>query len=470
MNGKIKELMDTVVKNDYCIGCGLCASLTDSPLTMMLNEDGKYQPYLSDNNHNKDLEISVLSICPFAKNNNKETEIGKKIFEEENNVEFDEYAGYYIKNYAGYVKEEEFRSKGSSGGMGNWIATQLLKNDLVDGIIHVKSSPDDNNLLFDFQISDTVDELLKGAKSKYYPVEMSKVLQFVKENEGRYALIGIPCYIKGVRLLAEQDKIINERIKFFIGLVCGHLKSDMFAKSMGWQLGIEPDKLNGIDFRKKLDDRAANNYGVEVKGEKDGKEVVLISPTKELYTTNWGQGMFKYNACEFCDDVLAETADVTVGDAWLPEYSKDSMGTNVIVVRNAIIQQIFEDNMGDAIHIEELSSEKVYQSQAGGFRHRRDGLSYRLYLKDQNKEWRPNKRVEPSNKHSSKRKRIYEKRTFLSQESFKAYKLAEKNRDFDEFINYMDPLIKNYNKMNAPSIARRVLRKVKRAAKKLIES
>jgi len=468
MNGSIKELFDTVVKNDYCIGCGLCASLTDSPLTMGLNEDGKFQPFLNHDNKQTDMEISALDICPFAKDNNKETEIGENVFGKIDNINFDEYSGYYIKSYAGYVKEADYRENGSSGGMGNWIAAQLLKENLVDGVIHVKSSNEENETLFDYQVSNTIGDLSKGAKSKYYPIEMSQVLQFVKENHGRYALIGIPCYIKGVRLLAEKDDIINERIKFMIGLVCGHLKSDMFSKSIGWQLGIEPENLQEIDFRKKLEDRAANNYGVEVKGQKDGENVVYSSPTKELYTTNWGQGMFKYNACEFCDDVLAETADVTVGDAWLPEYSKDSMGTNVIVVRNPIIQRIFEENKNDTIHIEELSAEKVYQSQAGGFRHRRDGLSYRLFLKDQNDDWRPNKRVKPSNKHISKRKKIYVNRTLLSQESFKAFKLAEEEKGFNEFINYMDPLVKDYKKINTPSVPRRVLGKVKREVKKMV--
>lgn len=467
MNG-IQELLDTVVGNDYCIGCGICASLSDSPLTMKLNEDGKYQPVLVDN-YNENLETDALLVCPFSKSNNKETEIGENLFGHVPGIKSDEYSGHYLQGYAGYVKEGNYREKGSSGGMGNWIAAQLLKEGFIDGIIHVKSSDDESNVLFDFQVSKTIDELSKGAKSKYYPIEMSQVLNFVRENEGKYALIGIPCYIKGVRLLAEQDQVINERIKFLIGLVCGHLKSDMFAKSMGWQMGIGPSNLNGIDFRKKLEGRAANNYGVEVKGEKDGKNVVLSTPTKELYTTNWGHGMFKYNACEFCDDVLAETADVTVGDAWLPEYSNDSRGTNVIVVRNPVIKKIIEKNKDKTIHVDAISSKKVYQSQAGGFRHRRDGLAYRLYLKDENNEWRPNKRVQPSGNLKSKRKKIYEMRTMLSHESFKAYKVAESEKDFNAFISYMNPLVEDYKKINKRSIARRALGRVKREVKKVIE-
>src|SRR5699024_6587501 len=109
------------------------------------------------------------------------------------NIEYNEYTGYYLKNYAGYVKEGSFRELGSSGGMGNWIAAKLLQNKMVDGIIHVKGTDkldEANPVLFEYQISNTFDELSKGAKSKYYPIELSKVLDLVKNNKGKYALIG----------------------------------------------------------------------------------------------------------------------------------------------------------------------------------------------------------------------------------------------------------------------------------------
>lgn len=463
MNGSLVELLETVVENDYCIGCGICASVENSPLSMKLNEDGKYVPYLSEENL-MESSNDYTSVCPFSQKNNVESLIGQAAFGNFEGIHLDDYSGYHLKSYAGYVQENDYRDKGSSGGMGSWIAAKLLETNRVDGIIHVKSSVNKNDVLFDYQVSSDIESLSHGAKSKYYPIEMSQVLKFVKENQGRYAIIGIPCYIKGVRLLEKQDPIIKERIKYHIGLVCGHLKSDMFAKSIGWQLGIEPDKLEYIDFRKKLPNRAANDYGVAVRG----KNEEYIAPTKSLYTTNWGQGFFKYNACEFCDDVLAETADVTVGDAWLPEYSEDTKGTNVIVVRHPDIQKIFEEHE-KSVYLEEIDSEKVYQSQAGGFRHRREGLSYRLYLKDEANEWRPLKRVEPSNKHTKKRKKIFGKRYNLSKESFNAYKIAKEKGDFQAFINYMDPLVKDYQKLVINSFPKKAASKIKRELKNIIQ-
>lgn len=469
MDTNLKTLLNNVVAKDYCIGCGICASLSDSPLKMKLNEDGKYQPFLDESVEANDMKINPLAVCPFSNDNKNETEIGNDVFGHIENISFNEYTGYVLKNYAGYVKKGEFRQKGSSGGMGNWIAAQLLKNDMVDGILHIKSADQEKGLLFEYEISYTEAQLFSGAKSKYYPIELSQVIQLMREKEGRYAVIGIPCYLKGLRLLADQDPIVKDRIKFFLGLVCGHLKSDMFAKSIGWQLGIEPNNLETIDFRKKLEGKAANDYGVEVTGEKDGEHAVLSAPTKSMYTTNWGHGLFKYNACEFCDDVLGETADITVGDAWLPEYSHDGMGTNIITVRNPAILKVIEENIGE-LYLEEISSEKIYQSQAGGFRHRRDGLAYRLHLTDQKKEWRPIKRVEPNSKMSRKRKKIYTKRMELSKESFNAYKAAEKEQNFEVFVDYMNPLIKKYNKIAYPKTLRKTLGKYRRDLIKLVKN
>ncbi len=461
MGSNLRTLMDTVVANDYCIGCGICASLDGSPLTMKLDEYGKYKPTINQNYEEKDMKINPLTVCPFSNDNKNETEIGKEVFGHVEHIKFNEYTGYSLKNYAGYVTEGSYREKGSSGGMGNWISAQLLKNNMVDGIIHIKSAEDNNDLLFNYQISYNEGDLFSGAKSKYYPIELSQVIRLIKEKKGNYAVIGIPCYIKSLRLLADQDPVVRNQIKYFIGLVCGHLKSDMFAKSIGWQMGIKPENLQTIDFRKKLEGKAANDYGVEVTGLKEGKHAVLSARTKEMYTTNWGHGLFKYNACEFCDDVLAETADVTVGDAWLPQYSHDGMGTNIITVRNPDIQRLLEKNH-DKIFLEEISPEKVYQSQAGGFRHRREGLSYRLYLTDEEKTWRPIKRVSPKKNIGRKREIIYKKRLTLSRESYKGYKIAEAENDFNAFIKHMDPYIKDYNNVAKASIFKRAIGKLKK--------
>ncbi|MFS0750389.1 Coenzyme F420 hydrogenase/dehydrogenase, beta subunit C-terminal domain [Oceanobacillus sp. 1P07AA] len=456
----IEKLMNTVIANDYCIGCGACASIDNSPFEIKFNENGEYKAYLKKEFKNNNQINNVNEVCPFSNDSDNETEIGKNLFEDFE-ASFNQYTGYYLNNYAGYVKESSYRNNGSSGGMGSWIAAQLMEQNLVDSVIHVRESTRESEALFEYQVSTNKEEFLTGAKSKYYPIELSQVMDYVKENDGRYAIIGIPCFIKSVRLLSNKNSLIKERIHYCIGLVCGHLKSDFFAKAQGWQIGIHPNNLTSIDFRVKLDGKKANEYGIEAKGVVDNEEVSLTKARHDLYTTNWGQGHFKYNACEFCDDVLSETADVTVGDAWLPEYKHDSNGTNIVVVRNPDIVDIIEQGIvNQKLQLDRLTADKIYESQAGGFRQRRDGLAYRLYLKDQKKEWRPNKRVKATNNIIKNRKRVYAKRMELSKESFEAFKYAKEKGSFDFYVSRMEKSIKEYNNIINPSFMRKIYNRI----------
>jgi coenzyme F420 hydrogenase subunit beta len=134
---------------------------------------------------------------------------------------------------------------------------------------------------------------------------------------------------------------MRSRIKFTVGLICGHQKSSKFAEFLTWQVGFKPEEVTFIDFRKKLLDRPADEYGIEISGIRDGVEVTVIKPISELFGQDWGQGYFKVEASDFTDDVFNETADITVGDAWLPKYNSDSKGTSVIIIRNKTIESWF---------------------------------------------------------------------------------------------------------------------------------
>src|SRR5699024_1691977 len=132
-------------------------------------------------------------------------------------------------------------------------------------------------------------------------------------------------------------------------------------------------------------------------------------------------------------------------------------------VRNPTILELINKNIKeDNLHLDEVTAETVYDSQAGGFRHRRDGLSYRLYLKDQKKERRPRKRVNASNNRTKKRKAINSNRIKLTENSFKVYKKAYNQDDFNVFIEEMTPLVQKYKNVMRTSFIRRVLRKVKK--------
>src|SRR5699024_8431501 len=231
-----------------------------------------------------------------------------------------------------------------------------------------------------------------------------------------------------------------------VGLICGHQKSSKFAEFMAWQVGIKPGNLKHIDFRKKLPNRLANNYGIEMTGFIDGKEVTIIKPTKELIGQNWGQGYFKTKSSDFTDDVMNETADITIGDAWLPEYTKDSNGNNVVVVRNPLIDNLITEGIESAkLNLDILDKETLFRSQEAHYRHTHDELTYRLYKQDKLGEWRPHKRVAASKNISFLRRRVQDLREEISVKSHILYKEAVELDDLNYFETEMKKISKKYN-------------------------
>lgn len=431
-------------KKIFSEASGSCAVVNDN-IKMELNEYGLYEERLL---LNEDFYLDSLTefVSPNLNEKLSETEISKKLFANIDGINYDKRIGYYKSLYAGHVSEGDYRENASSGGVGTWIFKELFEKDLIDGVIHVKENLDGSSpILFQYDISRTIEEIKAGAKTKYYPVEFSKVIQTVKEIPGRYAIIGIPSFIMAIRLLAEKDDIINERIKYTIGLICGHQKSSKFAEALAWQVGIKPGNLKYINFRKKLLDRSASSYGVEMIGTINGKDVTVTTPADELLGQNWGQGYFKTMASDFTDDVMNETADITLGDAWLPEYTEDSEGNNVIIIRNPVIHQIIEEGIKlDKLNLDEVDKETIFRSQSAHYRHTYDELSYRLYKKDRAKEWRPKKRVEASKNIPLLRQKVQDLREIISTQSHIIYKRAVELDDLNYFIKEMEKLSRKY--------------------------
>lgn len=431
---------------DYSEASGSMAVI-DKNIKMKLNDYGLYEEIPVD----KKTEISseALYVSPNFNQGINETQIADSLYGKIEGIQFDEQIGYYYSLYAGHVSEGSYRENASSGGMGTWVFKELFDQDLIDGVIHVKENKNkESNILFKYDISRSIEEIKEGAKTRYYPVEFSEVMETVKTTPGRYAIVGIPSFIMSIRLLAEKDPVIKERIKYTVGLICGHQKSSKFGESLAWQVGIKPGNLTKIDFRKKLLDKPANNYGVEMTGLIDGKEVTIVKPTKELLGQNWGQGYFKARASDFTDDVMNETADITLGDAWLPEYTKDSKGNNVVVVRHPEIDQLIQDGIKtNRLILDEVTRDTIFRSQSSHYRHTHDELTYRLYKKEKANKWHPVKRVETSKSIPFLRKKVQDLREEISVQSHLIYNEAVEKDDLTYFNQEMGKLTERYNKL-----------------------
>ena len=419
----MKELFSPkdMVQSGLCIGCGSCvAQASTAGVSVQFDHHGELKPKGPAAWLRQPTE-ALSRTCPFSPLALNENELAADRFPQATNRHT--AIGRFQSAYVGHVTEDDFRLKGSSGGMVTWVATELLRKGLIDGVAHVVATtdPQKEGRYFQYRISRSEEEVREGAKSRYYPIELSQVLKTIRAVPGRYAVVGIPCFIKAVHLLRREDPVLRERIAFTLGLFCGHMKSARFVESFAWQMKVPVKEIQRVEFRYKYPDRPANWYNAALTL-KDGH--VINKDWWHLADGDWGAGFFMNHACNFCDDVTAETADVAFGDAWVEPYSSDGKGTNVVVVRSPEVDDLITAAIAeDRLQLSGVDAAFVEQTQAAGLRQRREGLAYRLTWAP--KAVQPVKRVAPdATKPAKDRRKIYRIRYYISKWSHKMFRLA----------------------------------------------
>ena len=441
-----------------CVGCGACSVATSGAIPVTIGRFGSYEANLTGVS-SENLALGSR-VCPWSDESKNEDVIAAEVFPDAH--ESHDVLGRFMSAYTGRVGPQEDVLQSSSGGLTSWVAVKLLERGDVDGVIHVGPS---DNALFAYTVSYSQEELRSKRKSMYYSTSFADALMSVKGDGMTYAFIGVPCFVRSARALCDEIPELKSQMKFFLGLVCGHLKSDSFAELLAWQTGIAPDDLKTVDFRVKNPGRPASRYdfGALAKGDSE----MALKPTASLIGGNWGHGVFQLNACNYCDDIFAETADVAFGDAWLPEFEADWRGTNVIVNRNSTIEEILRDaNETGEIDVAPIGAEAAATTQSGNFRHRRIGLAVRLADDIAAGKWVPRKRVGPGYTGVTRQRiRLIRKRREISAQSHPLFLRAKREGSLQNFLSSIDPLISDYKKVESGSLLVRASRRIKRMVK-----
>jgi coenzyme F420-reducing hydrogenase beta subunit len=411
---------DDVVRSGLCIGCGSCTAQAGPAAHVELDRYGNYKPFGPSEWLGR-RSAQLARTCPFSPAAADEDELARALFPDAEH--HDPLIGRFQTAYVGYAAADGFRDEGSSGGLTSWLLTELLRTGLVDGVAHVvpTKDPQRDGRFFRYRISRTEDGVRAGAKSRYYPVELSEALETIGAVPGRYAVTGVPCFVKAVQLLRREDPVLRERVAFTIGLFCGHMKSARLVESFAWQMGVPLDEIAGVDFRVKDPGRAANWYRASFTL-RDGRSAQM--DWWDLADGDWSGGFFQNGACNFCDDVVAETADISFGDAWVEPYCSDGRGTNVAIVRSPVLQQLVDAGIRDRrLELAPVDEQFVRDTQAAGLRHRREGLAYRLSRRRQG--LRPRKRVTPAARSLPLRRRlVYRLRSHIAAWSHRVFWFA----------------------------------------------
>ena len=363
-----------VVKQNLCTGCGTCAAICPiGSLAMRLNECGEFVPVLCDECNDCDLCISV---CPQLSHNPDNVDVQHIISTTSSDV-----LGYSheLKTWAGYAVDSSRRLHSASGGMLTLVLQHLLDSQQIDAAIVVGPRNSKTGPLFQAKLVRTPEELDACAGSKYYPVELSKVLHELKSTKERVAIVGLPCHVSAARLLIGKSKQLREQIRYIFGLVCGHGVSTKFTELLAAAVRVPLDKVDTVSYRGKEGRLKASDFAFSA-FQNDRIIGQPIGSENSPYGVAWCRRLFVPHACDFCTDCFAENADATFMDAWLPEYISDPRGTSLMVSRESrvttILSELQKENLAK---LWEVTRDDIIKSQAGVIRYKRELLPDRIF-------------------------------------------------------------------------------------------
>jgi len=292
MEGKLT--IEPVVKRKLCTGCGTCAGICPrEAIEMVANRRrGCSLPRIDKK---RCIRCGLChQACP-----------GHGIdFESFNDALFGEIPedialGRYLGCYAGHTLEENARCDCSSRGLVNSLLTFALEENLIDGAL-VTRMVGDNPPGPEAFIARTRDGILSPVGSMSEPVAAAdSALGEILRTDGRYAVVGLPCHIQGLRKAERHIAGLSERIRYRIGMPCG-LNSGLCG---GGRTGRKPPRR-----------------------------------------------------CTLCSDMLGELSDLTCGDVPAPEGVRAGEAQDCFVIsRTTEAEGLLEAAASkEAIHLSEL--------------------------------------------------------------------------------------------------------------------
>lgn len=272
-------------------------------------------------------------------------------------VNFD-YLGHFKAAFVTASTNEKVRSGASSGGLVTELLLYLLDSKQIDGAVVTKMDEIDPSRTKTF-IAGTAREILQARQSKYTISSTNTALSEVAKNPGRYAYVGLPCQIHGLRQWAALNKKIARRIQYVIGLFCLTTLEVNVIDELCRINQLNRSHLKDFQFREGV--WPGNIYAV-TRGHSKHK----------LHYSNFRDGAINYltklyppGRCQLCTDGTAEFADIAVADSWMLNqdgryaYPATTMALARTVQGLNLIQEAYRRKR---IHLTEIYHKDLYHT------------------------------------------------------------------------------------------------------------
>lgn len=344
-----RSTIQWVVKRGLCTGCGTCAGICPhEALTMVI--DPKRGCYIPRIDKGKCTRCGLcVDVCP---GHGVDFEgLSSALM---GDIPEDIALGRYLGCYVGHALDKDMRYDGASGGLVTALLVFALEHGHIDGALVTRMRPGKPLEPRAF-IARTKAEILSAAQSKYCPVAAGMALEKILNSEGRFAVVGLPCHIQGIRKAEQHIPKLKDRIRYHISIACSINYSFRGTQAVLRGLGIPPESVETLAYR------GRGWPGSMRIRQQDGSETMV--PHKDYYKQ---LGPFSLRRCTLCSDMFGELSDLSCGDAWVPGViGTDKVGSSFALTRTAEGEELLEAAAAEeAVELSDLDVGELAASQS----------------------------------------------------------------------------------------------------------
>ncbi|WP_157216014.1 Coenzyme F420 hydrogenase/dehydrogenase, beta subunit C-terminal domain [Flavisphingomonas formosensis] len=344
-----------------CAGCGLCAGVGDAaqPAIVMRDTSQGYRRPFVQAPVPPAQKALVDAVCPGVNIQHVDSEI---------DAPYHPSWGPIVEARLGWSTDMGLRRQASSGGGLSSVLLHLLDSGQIDYVVQTAVS-DDSPLRNALRISTGRDDIFVAAGSRYAPSSPLEDIAARLDAPGRFAFVGKPCDVAGLRALARRDPRVAEKVPYMLAFMCAGVPSyrgtDAVLKAMGID---DPDAV--VSFRYRGD------------GWPGFATAVLPDGTSHQmdYNSSWGGILNRHLQfrCKICPDGTGEFADITFADGWLCDDKgyplfEEQDGRSLVLTRTrkgeALLQEALAKGFIDvqAVPLESIRHMQPFQTKRKGF-------------------------------------------------------------------------------------------------------